>query len=384
MAKRPLTIGVAADHLRREGLEIARGVAQYSGWRAPVNLIHVRPDVELVGRFLHAKKVDGVILQSCIESDEVRKILAPLRCPIVDCGWGSGAQPGAALVDLAAASKVAAEHLLDAGYRTVGVLEWTIRYITDAARSVVEARGKAFSAFKMDLSWPHDANVSVWNTQYDQYLAWLNSLQKPAGIILHVYTDLLDFTTICRTKGFVIPEDIGLISISVPSFYGELTGIEFSSVNVPMVEAGTEAARILNEWLNHPGEPPPPGVSLSSVNLVPRHSTNVVLHPDGRTGDALRFIRDNACNGTTVAKACKALGITRQELTTRVKSATGRTPLREIRHFQMIRAKEMLRGSDQTIYRIASECGFTNPDHFSTVFLRINKMTPRAYRKSGV
>jgi AraC-like DNA-binding protein len=62
------------------------------------------------------------------------------------------------------------------------------------------------------------------------------------------------------------------------------------------------------------------------------------------------------------------------------KSIVGKSPKEYLTDYRLTRAVRMLQLDEQSITRIASDCGFNDLNYFSRLFKKKNKMTPREYR----
>jgi AraC family transcriptional activator FtrA len=65
----------------------------------------------------------------------------------------------------------------------------------------------------------------------------------------------------------------------------------------------------------------------------------------------------------------------------RFRDATGMTPMNWLQGERMVRAREMLEGSDATLGDIAAACGFASPETFRTAFRKTVGVAPGVYRK---
>jgi len=70
----------------------------------------------------------------------------------------------------------------------------------------------------------------------------------------------------------------------------------------------------------------------------------------------------------------------RRVLEMRFRKLIGRTPRQEILRLQLNRVKELLVGTELTIWEIADRTGF-EPDYLSVVFRQELGLAPREYRK---
>jgi LacI family transcriptional regulator len=96
---------------------------------------------------------------------------------------------------------------------------------------------------------------------------------------------------------------------------------------------------------------------------------------------ALKFIRENACLGTTVEQVLKHVPISRSMLERGFRQYLKRSPHAEIRLVQLKRVRDLLSETELPLERIAHLAGFTHPEYMSVVFKRELGETPGQYRR---
>jgi AraC family L-rhamnose operon regulatory protein RhaS len=64
-----------------------------------------------------------------------------------------------------------------------------------------------------------------------------------------------------------------------------------------------------------------------------------------------------------------------------LKQQTGLTPQRYLNRVRLMKARHLLRHSDESITDIAYRCGFGDSNHFSTLFRREFSWSPRDIRQ---
>jgi two-component system response regulator YesN len=69
-------------------------------------------------------------------------------------------------------------------------------------------------------------------------------------------------------------------------------------------------------------------------------------------------------------------------LSTMLKKETGKTFSEYLTDIRMEHAKKLLRETEMKSYEVAQACGFANATYFSTVFKRMNGMSPSAWKKA--
>ncbi|MGQ9494492.1 MAG: helix-turn-helix transcriptional regulator [Anaerolineae bacterium] len=70
-------------------------------------------------------------------------------------------------------------------------------------------------------------------------------------------------------------------------------------------------------------------------------------------------------------------------LTRCFRQETGLTPVAYLNRYRIQQAKELLKRTDSTITRIATEVGFSDGSYFARVFQREEGVSPSAYRRGG-
>lgn len=122
---------------------------------------------------------------------------------------------------------------------------------------------------------------------------------------------------------------------------------------------------------------------IPSLGIAERQSSDVYAIDDEDIVSALRFIREYACTGITVADVLNAVPLSRRMLEHRFQKLVRRTPHAEIVRIRMVRACRLLRETTLSLSEITNRAGFASPDYFSVAFKKYMGMTPRAYREKG-
>jgi len=112
------------------------------------------------------------------------------------------------------------------------------------------------------------------------------------------------------------------------------------------------------------------GASSWSSGGVP-FSEAVASVVEARLGDSM----------FTVEQLAEAVGLSRRQLTRRMKSSMGTTPAAFIRAQRLERAKELLAKHPETIAEVAEAVGFASQSAFGKAFRNEVGMTPSAYAR---
>jgi len=198
---------------------------------------------------LRSRRVDGLIL---IESEAKDRRIAKLSdegFPFVLVG-SPGDQRGVVSVDNdnVLAAEMATEHLVEQGYRRVGMIAG-LKGVT-----VSEAR---IEGYKRGL-WKADLPSFVWHADFGQraaYLAGLQALQgddRPDALVVLDDYMAMGVLAAARELRLSIPEDLGVVSFNDTSICEMLPG-GLTSVNLNIHQIVSRACSRLLDILNENG-----------------------------------------------------------------------------------------------------------------------------------
>src|SRR5271157_2167287 len=99
--------------------------------------------------------------------------------------------------------------------------------------------------------------------------------------------------------------------------------------------------------------------------VIQRESTNIIATTDRLVADALRMIREEACDGLTVKHLLDRLSVSRTNLEIRFKRILGRTIHDEITRFRLNRVRQLLYTEHDILQQIARKTGYLDISHMS-------------------
>lgn len=209
---------------------------------------------------------------------------------------------------------------------------------------------------------------------------WMDAISQPAGLL--VDTDLTGFIAVpaIREAGIKIPEELSILSVGSDSLLCDTTIPTLSSVLIPAISMGIEAAKMLQLLLtNKPSTSPL--LMLPPIRIVERDSSNPLFVGDEIVTKALRLIHEYASTPFTVADLLKVVPASRRSLEVRFKKAVGRTLQKEIWRAHLEKAKLLLAETQLSMPDIADRSGFPDAQRLCEVFKREIKESPTAYRR---
>lgn len=280
-----------------------------------------------------------------------------------------------------AIGRLAAEHLLERGCRSFACCAfsgelWATRR-TEAYLAALARAGHTANVY--ESAWL-GAGAHVREDERVRIGRWLERLPRPAGIMACNDVRGIEVLNACQTLGLKVPEEVAVIGVDDDALLCEICSPPLSSVVPNIEQIGYEAAALLDRLIG--GEQagfeerfvPPSGITT-------RRSTDVLSVGDPQFALAVRFIRENACRGITVADVLDHVAISRSTLERNFRCHLGRSPQSEIRAVQLGRARQLLAETDHPVHRIAELVGYEHVEYFNVVFKREIGQTPGQYRR---
>jgi LacI family transcriptional regulator len=286
--------------------------------------------------------------------------------------------------DHEAIARLAAEHLLDRGFRHFAyfgfpVFEWSVRRHA-AFAACVRAAGGEFHENECTprVSWGHQQ--SSWEGEVDGAARWIKKLPKPLGVMAGNDPRGIQLLDACRRAGVAVPEEVAVVGVDNDELVCELAYPPLSSVIPDAVHIGYEAAALLDRLIK--GQPAPAAMqTVAPQGLAIRQSSDVTAIADPRLADAMRFIREHACDGIGVDDVLDHLAVSRSLLQRLFRKHFDRTILDTITGVRIARVKQLLTDTELPLAAITRRAGFSYMEYLSNTFRRQTGWTPSAFRR---
>jgi LacI family transcriptional regulator len=176
-----------------------------------------------------------------------------------------------------------------------------------------------------------------------------------------------------------VPEQAAVIGVDNDEMLCNLCNPPLSSVIPDPERIGHEAAAWLDRIIQ--GETPEAmEIEIPPRGIAVRQSTDVFAVTDPVLANALRFIRERACEGMSVQDLLDHLCVSRSWLERNFRKLLSRSPQAAIRLVQIKRCKELLQTTSLSLEKIAGLAGFDHPEYMSVVFKRETGETPGQFR----
>ncbi len=285
--------------------------------------------------------------------------------------------------DIAAAGRMAAEHLIARGFRRFGFLgiarQRPVKVQLAGFQAALAEWG--FSCSSLLVAERYWANPRNWQRFSARLHEWIASWSLPIGVC--VSYDLLCryLACACASRRVRVPYDAALVGTGNEPVICADPKPSLTSIELGYERVGFRAAELLDALMD--GAPAPGGlVHLEPVELLPRQSTDALAVNDPLIAAALRFIAEHSHEPIRVGDVAAGIHVERRTLERRFRASLGRSIAREIARLRVERLKRRLVESNTPIKHLARENGFGNTTQMCAVFRRVEGISPSAYRRS--
>jgi LacI family transcriptional regulator len=323
----------------------------------------------------------GVIAR--IENNAIEEAVAAAGLPVVNVSSNAVKRNFPTVAsDSVALCSVAAEHLFERGFRLFGYcgdarFDWSLRHEHNFGKHLRTA-GFGLEVFDSEIGDAED-----WPREQKKLIDWLMRLPKPIGIFACYDIRGQQLLDVCRQAGIRVPDEVAVIGHHNDELLCELCDPPLSSIIPNARRAGYEAAQLLDRIMQ--GESLPVQTRLiAPIGVFARKSTEAIAVRDIEIAQAVRFIRDHACEGIGVEDVLKVVPISRTVLERRFQKFLRRSPYEEILRLRLERVKQLLTTTDLSIAQIAAQVGFSGVEYLSAMFKRKLGVSPREFRRSVI
>jgi LacI family transcriptional regulator len=284
--------------------------------------------------------------------------------------------------DDAAMSRLAAEHLLDRGFKHFGFVgndrfHWS-RWREEAFVEATTRAGGSCAVFRPQPS----SRRQPMNLMEEEKLlvAWIQKLPKPVGVMACYDVRGQQLLDVCHRIGVAVPDEMAVVSVDNDEMLCSLSDPPLSSVIPDAHRTGYEAARMLDRLMGgkSPGKH---SLKIAPIGIATRQSSDVLAVADHNISQAMHFIREHACEGIKVDHVLKAVPLSRRVLEHRFKKLLGYSPHDEILRMQFQRVTELLNQTALPLASIAEHAGFRHAEYLSVAFKKKFGVTPSEYRR---
>jgi LacI family transcriptional regulator len=377
-------VGVLVETQVGPGRDILRGIARYVRESGPWALhLEARPQIFIEGwepKWMQNWKGQGIIAR--FDTHSMLNAVKRLKVPAVDVLGDMKDSPHPVVhVDDIAIARMAAEHLLERGFRNFGFVahageRWSDNR-HDAFASAVGGQG--YECTVLQANDLHEI-PEAWDQLIENAASWIQSQPKPLGLMLCNDGVGPMITQACRQVGIAVPEEVAIVGVDNDEPICAICDPPLSSVDPNHEEVGYQAAALLDRMMQGESASREP-LLLKPRAIAVRQSSAVSAIEDPIVSAAMSMIREHACNGLQARDVAERSPVSRSVLPRRVRAVLGRSVHEEIVRVQLRKAEELLRDTDLALRTVAEKAGFKHQEYMGAVFKTRLGMTPGQYRK---
>lgn len=355
---------------------IVRYVKSQPGWSYAID---EHPGYKTDQRPALSRPYDGVIARA---NAAAQRRLKQMGVPLVNVQYDQHRRHVAGVyTDLVAAGRMAAEHLIERGFRRLAAfLDLRYKYTAAMVRGFTERAEEddvPHQIFDLTDAFVHDPKA--WLSLEQQITRHMGELQSPTGAFVDAVGSARLLVQTALIRGWRVPQDLAVICNreNAPML---LISPQISALQYQYSQIGQEACRLLGRLMD--GEPiPNEPTYIAPKQVIVRESTDFFAVQDEVVAAAIRHISLNLTERLRVDDIAYAINVSLRLLQKRFAEVLGVSISDEIRRLRIEKAKRLLNEPDRAIYSIPEEVGFSNYDAMNKIFHREVGMTPGEYRK---
>jgi LacI family transcriptional regulator len=280
------------------------------------------------------------------------------------------------------AGRLAAEHLLERGFRHFGYLGYGTRTWSERRRQGfcqrLDEAGLPLHVYRP----PRSAAAIPWRRERTAIMTWLGGLPKPVGVMTCNDVRGLQALEACTLGRFTVPDEVAVVGVDDDKLLCELSSPSLSSVVFNAEQGGYHASELLDRLMSGRYKKPQ-RIEIEPLWVAARQSTDVMAVEDQDVAAALRFIRQNAKEPIGVKDVVAKVALSRRALEIRFEHCLGRSIRSEIQRVRLAWTKQLLVETDLSAAKISDVVGFGSLSYLSKVFHRETGETLARYRRNN-
>jgi len=214
----------------------------------------------------------------------------------------------------------------------------------------------------------------------------LAKLERPVGVFTANDDCGYDTLEYCRTHRIRVPEDMLVLGTNNDTLICENCRPPLSSIQPDFNEEGFLAARLLAQMMSPDLQPstfgPQPSTHFVGVKAVVRRASTAEVSQAGKlVQKAVAYIRKNALRGISVGDVVRHLGCSRRLADLRFRELQGESMGEMIIAVRLAEVKRLLKSTRMPLDKVATACGYENPNSLKNLFKKRFGLSMRAWRR---
>jgi len=356
---------------------IQKFAKEHPDWRC---LIDEHPGFDLGSRGDRYVKYDGVIARA---SKEMQQRLKQMGIPLVNTHFQtSGPEVMGVYSDPVALGRLAADHLIDRGFRRLAIFSDSRHRHASAVMEAFLRRAaeeEITDCLAVEMGEEPYEKPEYWIDLEKQNTKLMDTLEPPIGVFVESPPHARLLVQMAQARGLRVPQDMAVLC------QHNLRAVVEVSPQISRLEQNNElvgytAAQMLDHLMC--GVPvPKKQLFIPPIGAIGRESTDYFAVEDEIVAEALQYISGRLDKKLLVDDIAYELAVSSSLLKKKFAAALGRGVGEEIRRLRLEVAKRMLGEPSRQMASIAKESGFNSSDVMNRVFQRELGVTPTEYRK---
>ncbi len=382
-----LRVALLVESSRTSGRQFLRGIAAYARTHGSWTFFHEERALgDPVPRGLKRWKPHGIIVR--LTGAKLTRQIREMKVPAVDLYREDETPdiPGVA-IDQDALISMALGHFLERGFKNFAYCGFTNVLFSELRAACfvkrLGQRGLRGNVFSYSGLRPGAglAVIEAHAMRYgDKLVDWIRRQPKPLAMLACNDERAQQVLMLCRQAGIAVPDQVAVLGVDNDDVECELCDPPLSSIDPNCEQIGHQAATLLDRMM-HGETPPASRILVPALRVVTRRSTDVLAVDDADAAEAVRFVRERACEGIAIEDVWRHMSTSRSTVQRWFRKYLGRSPAVEIVRIQVQHIQESLRTTNMTLEEIAEATGFAHVKSMQRTFKRMVGLTPGQYRK---
>lgn len=283
-------------------------------------------------------------------------------------------------LDHAAIGRLAADHLVERGFRHIyffsAMRRWDHRLRLDAFVERLRQRGREAVVFMGKHEHEQHAQEEI--------LRFVHQLAgQPRPMAIWAINDIIAGSLLeaLADAGIASPEEAIVLGCENIALVAETCQPSLSSIDSNMDTLAYQGAAMLHALMQGK-QPPQLSITVPPRGVVARASTDRWWAAHAGVRRVIDLIRERYAADLHGPDFCRAAGMSRLGLHAAFQRETGRTAKAILEGYRLRAAEALLRGTKDKIGYIAAVCGFQNLTNLRRAFRRVHHLPPEAWRKT--
>lgn len=321
---------------------------------------------------------DGILMR---EPPQINQIIK-MGVPLVSFPYTQRVISNVANVvtDHIAVGKMAADHLLERGFRQFAYCGfddwWWSQERREGFSRAIEHAGFQVHCFQQSRV----KSQRTWSKEILMIANWLKGLSGPMGVMASNDDRAEMVVEACKMTGLNVPDEVAVVGVDNDRMICDLNTPPLSSVVLSLHKAGFDAAALLDQMMEE-GSGATQTICVQPTHVASRQSTDVLAVDDPEVSAAVRYIRRHARTNIGVDDVVAHCDVSRRVLERRFRSTLGHTIHKEIRRVKVELITTLLVETQLSVSEISHQLDFPDVAHFSRYFRKAAGLSPLEYRK---